>query len=71
MYDICEKLFCITTDNATNNDTMCEELSDLLCESHEMDSDGEESHIACPAHVINLAVQTFLKNIKATQMTNH
>ena len=59
MYDICEKLFCITTDNATNNDTMCEELSDLLYESHEMDWDGDEYHIACLAHVINLAVQHF------------
>ena len=38
-------------------------------ESHEMDWDGEENHIACLAHVINLAVQAFLKNIKVTQMT--
>src|SRR5947207_15410366 len=68
-YGICEKLFCIRTDNASNNDTMCEELSDLLYESHEMDWDGEENHIACLAHVINLAVQAFLKNIKVTQMT--
>jgi hypothetical protein len=56
IYGICEKLFCITTDNASNNDIMCEELSDLLYESHEMDWNGEENHIACLAHVINLAV---------------
>ena len=68
-YEICRKLFCITTDNASNNDTTCEELSDLLYDSHQINWDPKEHHIACLAHVINLAVQSFLKNIKVTQMT--
>ena len=68
-YGICQKLFCITTDNASNNDTTCEELSDRLYDSHQIDWDPKEHHIACLAHVINLAVQSFLKNIKVTQMT--
>ena len=29
-YEICEKLFCITADNAGNNGTMCIALSTLL-----------------------------------------
>src|SRR5213075_1385691 len=61
-YGICQKLFCITTDNASNNDTTCEELSDRLYDSHQIDWDPKEHHIACLAHVINLAVQSFLKN---------
>jgi len=68
-YDICEKLFCITTDNAVNNDTTCEELSDRLYESHSIDWNWEENHIGCLAHVLNLAVCTFLKNIKVMEMS--
>ena len=68
-YEIYQKLFCITTDNASNNDTTCEELSDLLYDSHQIDWDPKKHHIACLAHVINLAVQSFLKNIKVAQMT--
>ena len=68
-YDICEKLFCMTMDNTTNNDTTCEELSELLYESHSIDWNWEENHIACLAHVLNLAVQEFLKNIKVTEMS--
>jgi hypothetical protein len=68
-YGICEKLFCITTDNAGNNDTTCEELSDCLYESHSIDWNWEENHIGCLAHVFNLAVQAFLKNIKVTEMS--
>jgi len=56
-------------DNTTNNDTTCEELSELLYESHSIDWNWEENHIACLAHVLNLAVQEFLKNIKVMQMS--
>jgi len=68
-YDICEKLFCITTDNASNNDTTCEELSDRLYEAHSIDWNWEENHIGCLAHVLDLAVQAFLKNIKVMEMS--
>ncbi len=59
----------MTMDNTTNNDTTCEELSELLYESHSIDWNWEENHIACLAHVLNLAVQEFLKNIKVMQMS--
>jgi len=67
-YDICRKLFCITTDNASNNDTTCEELSDRLYESHSIDWNWEKNHLGCLAHVLNLVVHAFLKTIKVTEM---
>jgi len=62
-------LFCITTDNASNNDTTCTELSDRLYESHSINWNWQENHIACLAHVLNLSVQTFLKNLKVTEIS--
>ena len=29
-YEICEKLFCIITNDVTNNDTLCQHLSYIL-----------------------------------------
>jgi len=63
-YNICEKLFCITTDGASNNDSMCEEIERLLSEDG-ISWSAEKNHIYCMNHVINLAVQSFLKSIKA------
>ena len=46
-YDICQKLFCITADGASNNSTMCEEIERLLSEDgiswsadHQLGSSG-------------------------------
>ena len=63
-YDIAEKLFCITTDGAKNNGTMCNEISCHLKEEYDIDWNPKEMHIHCMNHVINLAVQEFLKSIK-------
>jgi Ser-tRNA(Ala) deacylase AlaX len=63
-YDIAEKLFCITTDGATNNRTMCKEISRRLKEENDIEWNYKEMHIHCMNHVINLAVQEFLKSIK-------
>lgn len=63
-YDICDKLFCITTDGAGNNNTMSKELSRLLKEEKDIDWNHEEMHLHCMNHIINLAVQKFLKSIK-------
>lgn len=62
-YDICEKLFCITADNAGNNGTMCTALSTLLGNIG-IEWDPEKHQISCMNHVINLAVQEFIKSIK-------
>lgn len=64
-YDICEKLFCITTDDAGNNGTMCTALSTLL-ENIGIEWNPETHHINCMNHVINLAVQDFIMSIKGT-----
>jgi hypothetical protein len=62
-YDIQTKLYCITTDNASNNGTMVRALARLL-EAHGITWDPVRNHIACLAHVLNLAVKKFLSTLK-------
>jgi hypothetical protein len=64
-YDLSEKLFCITSDSAGNNGTMCKTLSRLLEDSKGIIWNANEHQIRCMNHVINLAVQDFLESIKA------
>ena len=63
-YDICRKLFCIMTMMRSNNGTMCEEIERHLSEE-DISWSAEKNHIHYMNHVINLAIQDFLKNIKA------
>jgi len=63
-YGITEKLFCITTDNASNNGKMMTHLSDILREKKQIIWDPKAHHIACLNHVINLAADDFMKSIK-------
>jgi hypothetical protein len=63
-YNIAEKLFCITTDNATNNDTMASYLELKLDEEFGVKWDQETQHLYCLAHVINLVVNDFLDYIR-------
>jgi len=58
-YGIKEKLFCITTDNASNNIALVKELSKLLAKDG-ISWDWKTNHIPCLAHIINLVVQKFL-----------
>jgi hypothetical protein len=59
------KLFCVTTDNATNNYTLTSSLESRLEDDDDaIVFDASEQHIPCVAHVLNLAVQTFLRNLK-------
>jgi len=62
-YEICEKLFCITADNAGNNGTMCTALS-ILLKNIEIEWYPKKYQISCMNHVINLAIQEFIKSIK-------
>jgi len=62
-FDLCGKLFCITSDNASNNHTILDALSNLLWDERSIDWNGREHHIACLNHVINLCVQDFLKGL--------
>jgi hypothetical protein len=63
-FGIAEKLFCITTDNADNNKTLMKRLSQKLRNELGICWDPAKHHIRCLNHVINLAVQDFLKSIK-------
>src|SRR5579859_5050801 len=62
-FDLCSKLFCLTSDNTSNNYTMLDALSNLLWDERSIDWNGREHHIACLNHVINLCVQDFLKGL--------
>jgi len=61
-YDIAAKLFCITTDNASNNFSMARELERML-EDIGVTWDRKTNHIPCLAHIINLVVQQFLTTL--------
>ena len=62
-FNLCEKLFCITSDNAGNMSKLMKFLSKRLRKRGVIWS-AEENYISCLNHVINLAVQDFLKAIK-------
>ena len=64
-YDISTKLFCITSDSAGNCGRMCEVLTEILKDEKDIRWNHEERYIRCMNHIINLAVQEFLKSIKA------
>jgi len=66
-FDISDKLFCITTDAAKNNTTLVRNLSKILRERKGIKWNYDEMHINCLDHVINLAVQKFLKTIKVVR----
>ena len=59
--DICEKLHCVTADNATNNNTMMESLSAILLREANVIWDHKTHHVRCLAHIINIVVGDFLK----------
>ena len=63
-YNIAEKLHCITTDNASNNTKAMETLSTMLRRRKGINWSHKTQHIACLNHVINLAVQAFLRKCK-------
>jgi hypothetical protein len=58
-----EKLHCVTVDNARNNDTMVECLSEILQTDAQIVWDHETHHVRCLAHIINIVVGDFLKGM--------
>ncbi len=56
---------CITTDNATSNGTFLKEMERLLkLDDPSTVFNQNDSWIRCMAHVINLAAQKALENLK-------
>jgi len=64
-FNIAAKLFSITTDNASNNGKAMRKLSRLLLTHKGIHWNWKEHHISCLNHVINIAVQAFLRRCKA------
>lgn len=62
-YGIQRQLLAITADNARNNGTLRRELEKEL-EREEISWDSENGSIPCLSHVIQLAVQAFLKTLR-------
>lgn len=53
-----DKIISVTVDNASSNDTFFDELEKIF------DILGDDQHIRCLAHIINLAAQNVLKSLK-------
>ena len=67
-FSVCDKLMCITSDNASNNDRMYKSLATILLIEKEIEWDSKAMHIRCMNHIINLSVQAFLKDLKVLQV---
>ncbi|KAG2211386.1 hypothetical protein INT46_001617 [Mucor plumbeus] len=65
-YGIKSKLFCITTDNASNNGSMAEYIEKVAEKDLSFSFNREENMISCFAHVINLVCHNLIeKGLKA------
>ncbi|XP_048637574.1 zinc finger BED domain-containing protein RICESLEEPER 2-like [Brassica napus] len=62
-WGIDKKVFSVTLDNATNNDSMQDILKSQLVLQNDLVCDGEFFHVRCSAHILNLIVQDGLKVI--------
>jgi hypothetical protein len=59
----------VTTDNATNNDTLMRMLQNT-CRSQNIEFTVNNNHVRCLAHVINLAAQEALSKLKVDYAEN-
>ncbi|OAF63412.1 hypothetical protein VC83_00304 [Pseudogymnoascus destructans] len=61
-FNITGRLFCVTTDNASNNGTMRKELESYMrSTTQEVEWSSDATKIPCMAHVIQLVVKAMLK----------
>jgi hypothetical protein len=68
-FGIENKLFCLTTDSASNNGTMCKAMSRLLL-AKGIYWDYKQRHIPCMTHIIHNNAKAFMKAIKAAAADN-
>ncbi|XP_056859979.1 zinc finger BED domain-containing protein RICESLEEPER 2-like [Raphanus sativus] len=59
-----KKIFSVTLDNATSNDSMQDIVKSQLMLTDDLVCGGEFFHVRCAAHILNLIVQDGLKVIK-------
>lgn len=57
-------MLAISTDNASNNDTMFQNFANI-CAREDVNFDPPNQRVRCLGHIINLAVQNTLKDLKA------
>ncbi|KAJ8515393.1 hypothetical protein ONZ45_g7180 [Pleurotus djamor] len=65
-FGIQNKILSITCDNASANDTMIEEIADLVLKYK-----GEENRVRCFAHIINLVAKSLLKQFDVPKGKKH
>jgi len=63
-FGVMTKVLAITTDSASNNDTFLTHL-EAACLHQGISFDRNSMHVRCIAHVINLAVQDFLRTLNS------
>jgi hypothetical protein len=63
-YEIHQRLFAVTADNAANNNTLRKHLALLLQRDHKVAWYPEANRIPCLAHVIQLIVQEMVRSLK-------
>ena len=68
-FGVLPKLLAITTDSASNNDTFLEAL-ETVCLQGDVAFNRSSQHVRCIAHVINLAVQDFLRTLGAAALAS-
>lgn len=61
-YNLLAKMLSVTTDNASNMDTMFEELEKLFTEAGIM-FDSKNCRIRCFAHIMNLSCQAMIRSV--------
>ncbi|CAG8787261.1 7520_t:CDS:1, partial [Dentiscutata erythropus] len=57
-------------DNASNNNTMFRYFANH-CDYNEINFDIDNQRVRCLAHIINLAAQDLLKNLKAEELSEN
>ncbi|KZS86970.1 hypothetical protein SISNIDRAFT_401513, partial [Sistotremastrum niveocremeum HHB9708] len=65
-YGLSEKLQCVVSDNASNNDTMMQHL-ELMAKEEGISIDAITQRIRCMPHTIHLSALKLLEAIGATK----
>ncbi|KAK9676112.1 hypothetical protein RND81_11G055100 [Saponaria officinalis] len=70
-WDIENKVFTISVDNATANDTCIQVLKDTFSLTKRLICEGKLFHVRCCAHILNIMVQHGLKQVKTIIINVH
>jgi hypothetical protein len=64
-WQLLDQIFTVTTDNATNNDTLVQGLQEALLSTGAISSWDSIIYVLCMAHVIQLCLKQLLGHIRA------